>query len=72
MTGEGTGELSEEEQANLWLVRDAGRLGLTFWEYCRKFGITGEAQKRRIRRHESSNMNGILYPEAYDPGAAGR
>lgn len=34
-----------------FLKEDAKRLGIPWHKYCYKFGIIGEAQKRRHKRH---------------------
>jgi hypothetical protein len=56
--------LSLEAQADLLLMRDAKRRGQSYVEYCYTQGLTGPAQRRRVRRHESNNFNGLLYAEA--------
>jgi len=64
MTGEVQGDLSPEEMADLLLLKDAIAHGQPLWQYLKEAGIQGEAARRRIRRHESTNMTGYLYPEA--------
>jgi hypothetical protein len=66
LTEEVTANLSSEEAADLLLLKDAVAHGTPLWQYLREAGITGEAAQRRIRRHESNNMGGILYAEALD------
>ena len=42
-----------KEQTGEDLMRaDAESLGLTWNEYCVKYGLVGPAQERRARRHE--------------------
>jgi hypothetical protein len=43
-----------EDAATQFLRADARRQGLPWHEYCRKWGIEGEAAKRRKRRHETT------------------
>jgi hypothetical protein len=62
-------ELDLEAQADLLLMRDAAAGGETYVKYCYRNGLLGPAQRRRIRRHESTNFEGVLYPESYDPSA---
>lgn len=52
--------LTLEGQADLWLMRDAQRIGEPYHLYCRRVGIIGPAQKRRIQRHESNNMTALI------------
>lgn len=56
--------LGLDAQADLLLMRDAEQRGQTFVEYCYQEGLLGPAQRRRIRRNESTNFNGLLYGEA--------
>ena len=55
-----------EAQADLWLARAAARLGISYHEYCKRSGILGPSQRRRIRRHESNNMGPMIGDGAYD------
>lgn len=63
--------LSLEEQADLLLLKAALAQDMPLWQYLREAGIQGEAARRRIRRHESTNFMGLLYPEALDAELAG-
>lgn len=59
--------LTLEGQADLWLMRDAQRIGEPYHLYCRRVGIIGPAQKRRIQRHESNNFENYINGDgAYD------
>lgn len=44
-----------EVGADEFLKEDAKRLGIPWHEYCYRFGVLGEAQRRRIRRHEAQH-----------------
>jgi len=59
-----------EEQADLLLMRDAHEKGQDFYRYCYENGLLGPAQRRRIRRHESTNFMKLLYPERLSPGGS--
>lgn len=58
--------LTLEGQADLWLMRDAQRMGEPYHLYCRRVGIIGPAQKRRIQRHESTNFEPYINGDGYD------
>jgi hypothetical protein len=71
MTEEVPADLSLEELADLLLLKDSVAHDQPLWLYLRNAGIVGEAARRRTRRHESNNMNGVLYPEAMDESGEG-
>jgi len=42
----------EGDEAEAIFRADAKRLGLSYHDYCKQFGITGPSQRRQYRRRE--------------------
>lgn len=54
----GGGAIDElDEAAETILREEADRMGLTYREYCKRYGLVSPALERRIKKHEATSYN---------------